>query len=309
MLTESERLLSRLSKKATDIADEIESRQSALDSRLSALERELFDLLQIELFGALEFEGGKLKSSSKNLLLLTRIDNVFEQWQRQFGVGLLREFVVGLLDVANMTGEMYAGMGAEQLLRNIATDTAVLHSAIGVDATGNIIRGSVLYDISQAFQVRQDIKNVVLQAVRQGQTLRDFSQALRKFVVSTPGTSGRLKTHWRTYAYDIFNQATEVKNEQFRRGLDLQWFIYVGDVIKDSRPFCAKKAGKVFAVVEADKEWPSDPDLIGKGSGVPYVPRIDRGRWNCRHRIRYISEEMAVILDKEKVKRIKEKYG
>ena len=308
MLTESERLLSRLSKKATDIADEIESRQSALDSRLSALERELFDLLQIELFGALEFEGGKLKSSSKNLLLLTRIDNVFEQWQRQFGVGLLREFVVGLLDVANMTGEMYAGMGAEQLLRNIATDTAVLHSAIGVDATGNIIRGSVLYDISQAFQVRQDIKNVVLQAVRQGQTLRDFSQALRKFVVSTPGTSGRLKTHWRTYAYDIFNQATEVKNEQFRRGLDLQWFIYVGDVIKDSRPFCAKKAGKVFAVVEADKEWPSDPDLIGKGSGVPYVPRIDRGRWNCRHRIRYISEEMAVILDKEKVKRIKKKY-
>ena len=309
MPTESERLLSRLSKKATDIADEIDSRQSALDSRLSVLEKELFDLLQTELFGALEFEGGKLKSSSKNLLLLTRIDNVFEQWQRQFGVGLLREFVVGLLDVANMTGEMYAGMGAEQLLRNIATDTAVLHSAIGVDAAGNIIRGSVLYDISQAFQVRQDIKNVVLQAVRQGQTLRVFSQALRKFVVSTPGTSGRLKTHWRTYAYDIFNQAAEVKNEQFRRGLDLQWFIYVGDVIKDSRPFCAKKAGKVFAVVEADREWPNDPDLIGKGSGVPYVPRIDRGRWNCRHRIRYISEEMAVILDKEKVRRIKGEYG
>lgn len=309
MPTKAERLLSTLSEKADAIAAEIERRQAALDSRLTAIERELFDMLQAELFGGLEFDGGKIKSSSKNLLLLIKIDSVFERWQQQFGTGVLREFVLGLLDVANMTGEMYAGMGAESLLRSIAADASILHAAIGVDAAGNIIRGSVLYDISQAYIVRQDIKSVVLQSIRQGQTLRAFSESLRKFIVSTPQATGRLKSHWRTYAYDIFNQATEIKNDQFRRGLDLQWFIYVGDVIKDSRAFCAKKAGKVFAVVEADREWPSDPDLIGKGSGVPYVPRIDRGRWNCRHRIRYITEEMAVTLDAKKVELIRQRYG
>jgi hypothetical protein len=83
----------------------------------------------------------------------------------------------------------------------------------------------------------------------------------------------------------------------------------VGDVIKDSRTFCIKKAGKVFAVIEADTEWPTDPDLIGKGSGIPYTPRIDRGRWNCRHRIRYISEELAKKLDPKKVAQIEQSYG
>ena len=69
------------------------------------------------------------------------------------------------------------------------------------------------------------MKNVVLQAIKQQQTLREFSAALRNYVVSTPDATGRLKTYWRTYAYDIFNQVAEVKNEQFRRGLDLQCFI------------------------------------------------------------------------------------
>ena len=308
MPSEAERLLLSLSRKALAIGAEIDRRQTALDRTIGGLERELFSMLQAELFGQLEFEGGKLIGNRHNLLLLLRIDTVFNQWQRQFGTDLLREFVLGLLATADMTGEMYTGMGAEQLLKDIAADNATVQASIGVDGRGNVVQGSVLYDISKVNQVRQDVKNVVLQAIKQQQTLREFSAALRNYVVSTPDATGRLKTYWRTYAYDIFNQVAEVKNEQFRRGLDLQWFIYVGDVIKDSREFCRKKAGHVFAVIEADTEWPKDPDLIGKKSGVPYVPRIDRGRWNCRHRIRYISEEMAVTLDAEKVKRIKQKY-
>ena len=51
------------------------------------------------------------------------------------------------------------------------------------------------------------------------------------------------------------------------------------------------------------------PDLIGKGSGIPYVPLVQRGKWNCRHRIRYISEEIAMRLDADKVKAVKEKYS
>lgn len=86
-------------------------------------------------------------------------------------------------------------------------------------------------------------------------------------------------------------------------------YLYVGDVIKDSRTFCRKKAGRIFAIQEADAEWPNDRDLIGRGSAIPYTPRIDRGRWNCRHRIRYITEEMAEKIDPAKVARIKQKYG
>lgn len=309
MPTESERLLARLSRQADAISDEIERRQAGLDRDLARMEKELFAALQTELFGQLQFENGKLITSRQNLLLLLRVDAVFQRWVREFQTGVVRDFALQLLSVAAMTGQMYSDMGAEALVNEIAQDNTVLRAAIGIDDAGRVVPGSILYDVSTVGQVRQDVKNVILQAIRQGQTLREFSTALRDYVVSSQSANGRLKSYWRTYAYDLFNQAAEVKNEQFRQGLDLRWFIYVGDVIKDSRAFCVKKAGKIFAVVEADTEWPKDPDLIGKGSGVPYVPRIDRGRWNCRHRIRYIAEETARVLDSAKVDRIKEKYG
>lgn len=309
MPTEAEKLLSRLKKKADTITNAIDREQRNLDRELQALERVLFLALQDELFGQLKTEGGKLVMSRENLLLLLRVDAIFNIWLQEFQTGIVLDFAAQLLSIAALTGEMYTNMGTEKLVREIADDNAMLRAAIGIDADGRVVPGTILYDVSTVAQVRQDVKNVVLQAIKQQQTLRGFSTTLRNYVVSTPDADGRLKKYWRTYAYDLFNQSTEIKNEQFRRGLDLQWFIYVGDVIKDSREFCRRKAGKVFAVVEADKEWPDDRDLIGRGSGIPYTPRIDRGRWNCRHRIRYISEEIAVNLDPIKVKRIKEKYG
>lgn len=309
MPTEAEKLLSRLKKKADTITNAIDREQRNLDRELQALERVLFLALQDELFGQLKTEGGKLVMSRENLLLLLRVDAIFNIWLQEFQTGIVLDFAAQLLSIAALTGEMYTNMGTEKLVREIADDNAMLRAAIGIDADGRVVPGTILYDVSTVAQVRQDVKNVVLQAIKQQQTLRDFSTTLRNYVISTPDADGRLKKYWRTYAYDLFNQSTEIKNEQFRRGLDLQWFIYVGDVIKDSREFCRKKAGNVFSVVEADTEWPNDKDLIGKGSGIPYTPRIDRGRWNCRHRIRYISEEMAVTLNANKVKRIQGKYG
>lgn len=309
MPTESELLFDRLSKKAEAISDAIDERQRVIDSDLTRLEKELFSRLQADLFGELEFDNGRLKTSPKNILLLLRIDQAFNRWLREFQNVVVRDFATDLLRIAALTGEMYKPGNPEKIVNQIASDNATLRAAIGIDEKGRVIPGSILYDISTVGQVRQDIKKVILQAINRQQTLRDFSTALRNFITGTPNTAGRLKSYWRTYAYDLFNQATEIKNEQFRRGLDLEWFIYTGSIIKDSREFCIKKAGKVFAVIEADREWPKDPDLIGKKTGIPYVPRIDRGRWNCRHRIRYITEETAKQLDPKKVEAIKKKYG
>ena len=309
MPTESERLFNRLSQQAEAIGDAIDERQQALDSALTRMEKDLFTRLQADLFGNLEFENGRLITNRKNLLLLLRIDAVFQAWLKEFQSTTVRDFARSLLAIAAQTGQMYQAGNAEKVVKDIAEDNAVLRAAIGIDDAGRVIPGSILYDVSTVSQVRTDIKMMMLQGIQRGQTLREFSTALRNYVVSTPTATGRLKSYWRTYAYDLFNQATEIKNDQFRKGLTLEWFIYTGSVIKESRQFCRKKAGKVFAVIEADTEWPKDPDLIGKKTGIPYVPRIDRGRWNCRHRIRYITEETATQIDAEKVEAIKKKYG
>lgn len=304
----NDNLLAQLSRDADRITDAIDRRQRALDGRLTQLERRLFDRIRDGLLDRFDIADGRLADTVVNLLLLARIDEVFEAWVLAEMPEVLRDFVGQILATSGLTAAMYADFDGPTV-DSVLNDNRVLLAALGATETGAILPGSILADIAAAAQVRQDLKAAVLGSIKSGQTLREFTATIRDFVTGTPDADGRVKRYWRTYAYDLFNQAAEVKNEEFRRALNLRWFIYVGDIIKDSRAFCIKKAGKVFATVEADKDWPNDPDLIGKTSGIPYTPRIDRGRWNCRHRIRYISEELAVQLDPKKVNAIKEKHG
>ena len=309
MANNPQTLIDGLSKKADRITDAIERKEATVDRALYVAERDLFALMVEQFISRLSIRDGIVENTAANLMLLSQLDRVFDQFQREILGGAMPVFVDSLFEVVAMTGELYTGMEAATVLDAITKDNAVIRAAIGVDNAGNVLRGTVLWDLSNAAPVRDGLKNVVLKAIQSGDTLQAFTKSVKDYVTGTPGTQGRLRSYYRTYAYDLFNQVQEAKNEQFRRGLDLQWFIYVGDVIKDSREFCARKAGKIFAVEEADKEWPNDPTLIGKSSGIPYTPRIDRGRWNCRHRIRYISREMAEQIDPAKVKRIEEKYG
>ncbi len=104
-----------------------------------------------------------------------------------------------------------------------------------------------------------------------------------------------LQRYLRQYAYDSFNNVFEAGNNLAAQALGLEYFIYEGTVIDTTRPFCAKKAGKVFSTEEA-KEWVNDADLIDKKTRGSYRPLIERGRYNCRHQIRYISDTLAFTL-------------
>ncbi len=305
-------LLAQLSKDAETITAAIDKRQASLERGASKAERELFLRLLDEILSKLDFTNGLVDNSVNNLLLLYRLDRSFEAWQKDIMNPLTREFVLDLLAVGEMTGIYYEGYAAEKIIQDIATSNELLYAALGVKEDGTIIKGSIMADISSLNPVRQEAKMMVLQGIQSGQTLKELTKTLKDFVTGKAGEHGAINKYFNSrasgYAYDLFNKVAEIKNEQFREALDLKWLIYVGSPLKDSRQFCLKKKGKVFAVVEADVEWPDDPDLIAKKSGIPYTPRIDRGRMNCTDRIRYITRELAVQLDPDKVKQIEASY-
>lgn len=56
---------------------------------------------------------------------------------------------------------------------------------------------------------------------------------------------------------------------------------YYGDLIRDSRPFCKKHAGKTYTTAEITEIWSGD--WAGKASGDPFIVR---GGYNCRHHFR-----------------------
>ena len=291
---------------AEKISDAIDKATEQTEKDVLAMQKALFELIRDEILPRLRTENGQIQPSRANLVAVSFIDAIFEGWKRNEAAVATGDFVRRLLSTAQLVGTYYT---AEENADQLAADTTFLQSALGVDGSGNVQAGSIIGGILAAGQVLENIKRSIVAAITGGQPIRQFLSDMRAYITGTTQTDGVVLRHWKSNALDLFNTATEIQNDQVRQGLGLGWFLYAGDVIKDSREFCIKKAGKVFAVVEADKEWPKDPDLIRKTSGIPYTPRIDRGRWNCRHRVRYISEELAVQIDPKRVNFVKKKYG
>jgi len=56
-------------------------------------------------------------------------------------------------------------------------------------------------------------------------------------------------------------------------------FLYYGSLMKDSRDFCRKHAGKIYTTEEINQIWANDTGQ-GRDQGSPFIVR---GGYNCRH--------------------------
>lgn len=85
-----------------------------------------------------------------------------------------------------------------------------------------------------------------------------------------------LSNYAKTYANDfIMNFHNEVNLTKAQKA-GLTHFLYVGNIIKDSRSFCIARAGRYYTAEEINS-W------IFKWAGKSGPAMTHRGGWNCRH--------------------------
>jgi len=134
-------------------------------------------------------------------------------------------------------------------------------------------------------------KSVSLMSKYDGISLKELRETLQKSIV----IDGMIDRYWSRWTGDIYNQYQRAGGNEIRKELGLKYAMYEGGLIETSRKFCEDKNGEVFTEQEiqawADEDWP------GKNEG--YVPELDCGGYNCRHRLRWISKELAEELRPE----------
>lgn len=87
------------------------------------------------------------------------------------------------------------------------------------------------------------------------------------------------------HAFDSVMNFQNQVNIKKAEDLGFDHFMYVGDVISTSRPFCISRAGKVFSKEEIEG-WNK---MKWKGKAGP--PMTHRGGYNCRHHWRAVRED------------------
>ena len=136
------------------------------------------------------------------------------------------------------------------------------------------------------------LKGELLIAVNQGSSLTDVVTSIAGQLTSSEARQGVLKRISLQASRDALLQYDGIVNEAVRKSYKLDALLYVGSIIKDSRPQCERwvretKNGKLglilFEDLETEIQW---ADNNGTGMIPDTTPENfcqNRGGFNCRH--------------------------
>ena len=271
--------------------DYVTSKLDQLSKNVSQMQKSLLELIFNDYIGRFDTKNGQVIMNAKNMRLIRKLDDVFDAFDKTIARGVNTRFGEDMLGVTAYDADYYKGLDIKATtVDSIARNLGVIEQSIGI-VGGEIIEGSYLDNLTRMPEVREELKNYVRNSVANSKGYQDYLKGFKNLIVGNKEIDGSLERYYKQYAYDTFNQVDAAIDKHFADNLDLKYFIYAGSLIQSSRRFCIKRAGKVFHVDET-KTWKDDPDLIGKDR-ESYNPLIERGRYNCRHKIRYITAEMA----------------
>lgn len=271
---------------------DFEALQKRLNKTLRAAEAAVLRKILERLIPSLETSDGFLGKGIRNMAKASIIERVFDEVGRDEIIAALAEYAAALIAITGKNAAYYYAIGIDKKkVAAIAEDLTLIRGVIGVDDKGKLLKDGFLYRLGRSEVVRESLKQYVLTSIATGQKLADFQAGIKTAIVGAKDISGALVGYWNSYAYDAYSKVREVDNLHFKDEIGLKHFMYQGGIVEGSRDFCRKKNGKVFTEAEAVKQWPKDPDLIDKKTVSRYNPLLDRGRYNCRHFLMWITEE------------------
>lgn len=290
------RELDRLFLKASK---DLDARQRARIKQLRGLDKALFDELVRRIVEAVGTEDGKIKSGKGSASINRMIDLAFGVVERS----QLSEFKGSALgDLSKLIAngrDYFVAMDARPMKEINAKVNRTMRRRLGLDPdTGKPIAGGAFDRLFDNEPMRTEVKQVVSRGITAKIPMAKMLKQLQVTVTGTPESPGLYSKALQNLVLDTYQQVDRAVSKEYGARLKLDTFIYAGGLIETSRDFCKKRNNKVFTEEEAAK-WANDPTLPRtkkeKDSGVltGYDPLVDMGRWQCRHRTRYISRELA----------------
>jgi hypothetical protein len=248
----------------------------------------------LEYLIALDYEEGKIIETPQNLSRLNVLRAIFENFAELEMNAVGEEFAKDLFDLARKNAAWYELIGIDaELAGRLADDLTMIREKLGVDASGKLIKGGYLSQMAEGAQIKGKIVDYVIQSMSSQTPQKEFLKGLQQIIKGVPKQSaGALESFWTSYAYDVPAAVREIQNLKMANELGFNYFIYTGGLIDTSRDFCRKKNGRVFSREDAEK-WVNDPDLIDQKTKNTYKPLIERGRYNCRHFLMWITDDRA----------------
>jgi len=189
----------------------------------------------------------------------------------------VKELLEGYKELANLTDD-YMTTILDDYARKPELYQAILRA--NVNLTKDALLGA---------GVKDNFSNAIRELLKANIAGVGDKGELRKILTQFIQGSEAEKPFLQRYITQVTNDSVMTFNQEYlntiSEDLDIEYYIYSGTIIKDSRTFCVARTGRLFTK-EQVKSWGKLGPWKGKIAGTnEKTIFIYRGGWNCRHTI------------------------
>jgi hypothetical protein len=280
----------------TDLTlDYIERSREGYLAQARKFQRAVSDKIINEWIPELQTLEGELLNNNSNIRAVGRLNRLAAEVSQLQGEELANWYVSRLTRLSYYAQGYFSTVveGVQLNLQKVIQDnTSKLLFRFGFDGE-KFVRNGFIYDLIQANEPLRRIKAEAFKAISSGESFKGFQEKMRIFVNGQVGANkGVYEGYFRTAAFDSFQQFDRALANQTAVELELNFGIYEGGKVRDTRDFCMERMGQVFSREEM-LQW---ENLDWAGKNTPYDPIQDLGGYNCRHKIEWINNRTARLL-------------
>ncbi len=302
----------------------IDDSRGKIEQHVIRSQNELLNQIISDVVIDFEVSEGKIVDSPRNYRMLADLDKLYNIWNKSFATVTTKKVVEAINKLTEINVDYFAGVFSKDFparFDKIVSETSkITDLRLGLDG-GKMVRGGYLESIFKDGSVITEVKQYFAKGISGQITKREFVKGLTNLITGVPKEVmiegkkelvqiGAYERKFRQTVFDVYQQYDRAYSDSLAKEFELNYFIYMGGKVDDSRDFCVAHDGKVWSREEtekfktwvpADGEYPAGYDIQAKNlhehpgyMDYPgYSPLTDLGGYNCRHHASWIDDNLA----------------
>lgn len=265
---------------------ESERLQNKLDKMIKEIELSLLTDLSFVILG-LKKTGNNIDPSRNSIpATQSKIKRIYAKYKKHVKTFIVPFIVSGVYSMLDLNSKYFQSVKQFNANSLSVKSNNKYFQLLGYDQKNKKIRnGSWLSGLSASESSKISTMQRISSAILSGIPVQEFNKQFRHEFSTKIGVS----KHWKTHTNTMFMGIDRSAQKFYADELNLNLYLYSGTVKSNTRPFCAKRANRIYTKGEieswAQKEWK------GKINGADVF--VVLGGYNCRHHLSAISEEIA----------------
>ena len=282
---------------------EIDKANESLFKAIKRIQSDFIEAIK-ERVNELDRDGDTIKDSISNISKIAQINKLYRDFIADQGNKLVDPLISGMESIHTEGVKYFEDITKKKV--NPDRSKKSTFKAFGWDITANkIIAGGIIHGLLVDESPVNRLKSYLINTLKGSTTVKDIISKFNRVGKGFKDRPGIFEKHILEKLPQPFERFDRANGVFIATDLQLNYAIYQGGVIRDSRPFCVERNNKVFSREEIQKFGTSSDKFggytnksAGEFQGKPplYDPLIDLGGYNCRHVIDWISDDLAFVL-------------